>query len=89
MQSEPERLEYLRAVTRSSIFKGETFKNLSEKVESMEDALQVAIDFEKSTLHVYLGLKEVLGEHEVIDAVIAEERNHIVRIFTMLEKVRP
>lgn len=88
VQAEPERLEYLRAITVSEVFKGPAFRDLMDKVESMEDALGVALDFEKATLHLYLGLTEVVGEHESIKAVIAEERGHIVRIFSLLEKIK-
>jgi rubrerythrin len=89
MQSVPERLEYLRAITVSEVFKGPAFKDLQDRVESMEDALQVALDFEKATLHVYLGLQDVVGEQESLAEVIAEERGHIVRLFSLLEKIRP
>lgn len=88
VQSEPERLEYLRAITVSEVFKGPAFKDLQDRVESMEDALTVALDFEKATLHVYLGLLDVVGPDDSLQAVIAEERGHIVRLFSMLEKVR-
>lgn len=88
VQSEPERLEYLRAITVSEVFKGPAFKDLQDKVESMEDALAVALDFEKATLHVYLGLRDVVGDSESLEAVIREERAHIVRLFGLLEKVK-
>jgi len=88
MQSVPERLEYLRAITVSEVFKGPAFKDLQDRVESMEDALQVALDFEMATLQVYLGLKDVVGEEASLEAVITEERGHIVRLFSHLEKIR-
>ena len=87
-QSVPERLEYLRAITVSEVFKGPSFKDLQERVESMEDALTVALDFEKATLHVYLGLLDVVGANESLQAIITEERGHVVRLLSMLEKVR-
>ncbi len=88
VSTERYRLEYLRAISRSEIFKREEMENLREKVESMEDALQLAIDLEKNTLHLYLGLRDTVGEHEALDQIIEEERNHIVRIFSMLEKIK-
>jgi rubrerythrin len=88
VSTERYRLEYLRAISRSEIFKREQMENLREKVESMEDALQLAIDLEKNTLHLYLGLRDTVGEHEALDQIIEEERNHIVRIFSMLEKIK-
>ena len=71
----------------SEIYKGDTFKDLEAKVENMEDALRLAVEFEKSTLNLYYGLKEVLGEHEPLNAVIAEEHKHVVRLFGHLEKI--
>jgi rubrerythrin len=87
VQSEPDRLTYLRAMSRHEMFQRGTFRKLGERVESMQDALSVALDFEKTTLNVYLGLQDVLGPHEVLDAIVEEERSHIVRIFSLLEKV--
>lgn len=87
VQSEPDRLVYLRAMSRSEMFKSGAFRNLGERVESMQDALVVALEFEKTTLNVYLGLQDVLGDNEVLDAIVEEERSHIVRIFSLLEKV--
>lgn len=88
VSTERYRLEYLRAISRSEIFKREEMENLRDKVESMEDALQLAIDLEKNTLHLYLGLRDTVGKHEALDQIIEEERNHIVRIFSMLEKIK-
>lgn len=87
VQSEPDRLTYLRAMSRSTMFKSGAFGDLEAKVESMQDALGVALDFEKTSLNVYLGLQDVLGAHEVLDAIVEEERSHIVRIFSLLEKI--
>lgn len=88
VQAAPDRLDYLRAITVSEVFKGSTFRDLFERVESMEDALGVAIDFEKATLLIYLALEAVVGPSESVEAVITEERGHLVRLLGQLEKIK-
>ena len=46
-------------------------------IHSREDALDRALQLEKQTLDHYLGMKNLLGENDVINALIATEREHM------------
>jgi rubrerythrin len=70
---------YLRAIVESEFFLGKN-KSLPsfDHLESLEDAVRYAIGFEKETILYYHNLRDVVSETEVIDAIIKEERSHIV-----------
>jgi rubrerythrin len=59
--------------------------------ESLQEILRIAIDLEKKSILHYLGLREMvpprLGKDK-IDAIISEERKHIVQLSAALEAVR-
>jgi rubrerythrin len=59
--------------------------------ESLEEILRIAIDLEKKSILHYLGLRDMvpprLGKDK-IDAIISEERKHIVQLSKVLETVR-
>jgi rubrerythrin len=75
-----ERADYLRAMSISEIFHGERFHQAAEAITSREDALELCLSLEKSTLLYYEAMKEVLGGSEVLQAIIAAEKEHVVKV---------
>jgi rubrerythrin len=74
---------YMQDFLKSSIF--EKFRLNQENIDSiqtMKNAIDMALDFEKDSIVFYSALKRYLGEENqsLIDRIIAEELNHISRI---------
>ncbi|MEW6052419.1 MAG: ferritin family protein [Nitrospirota bacterium] len=71
--------QYLRAIVDSEFFLG-TDKCLPslEHVKTAAEAIDFALCFERETLLYYYTLRESVKEKEVIDAIIKEEKSHIV-----------
>lgn len=69
---------YLRAVVESAFFLGEEKATaFLKKTNSVNDAVNFAIGFEKETLLYYIGVRDGIREKEVVDEIINEERTHI------------
>lgn len=70
---------YLRALVDSEFFLGKDKCLPSlEHVKTAAEAIDLALCFERETLLYYYTLREALKEKEVIDAIIREERSHII-----------
>ena len=70
---------YLRAIVDSEFFLGKDKCLPSlEHVKTAAEAIDFALCFERETLLYYYALRETLKETEIIDAIIKEERSHIV-----------
>lgn len=71
--------QYLRAIVDSEFFLGDDKCLPSlEHVKTAAESIDFALCFERETLLYYYALKETLKEKEIIDAIIREERSHIV-----------
>lgn len=71
--------QYLRAIVDSEFFLGKDSCLPSlDHVKTAADAIDFALCFERETLLYYHTLRETLQEKELIDAIIKEERSHIV-----------
>ena len=70
---------YLRALVDSEFFLGKDkcLPSLAH-VKTAGEAIDFALCFERETLLYYYTLREALQEKEVIDAIIKEEKNHII-----------
>jgi rubrerythrin len=79
----PEQMQYLRAMSISEFFAGEGLFS-KEQVETREDALHRAFNLEKATLQFYQAMRDVIGENEVLEAVIQAEKSHVVSIMRYL-----
>jgi len=71
--------QYLRAIVESEFFLGKnkslpTMKN----VQTVEDAVNFALGFEKETLLYFYGIRDAVKEKEVVEEIINEERSHIM-----------
>jgi rubrerythrin len=71
--------QYLRAIVDSEFFLGsdKCLPSL-EHVKTAAESVDFALCFERETLLYYHTLRETLKEKEIIDAIIKEERSHIV-----------
>ncbi len=70
---------YMRAFVESEFFlgKGKSLPSLT-RIRSSKDAVHFAMGFEKETLLYFMELRALVEEKEVVDAVINEEKSHIV-----------
>lgn len=71
--------KYLRAIVESEFFLGEdkALPNF-DYLETVKDAINYALTFEKVTLLYYLELRDVVQDKEAVSALINEEKGHIV-----------
>jgi rubrerythrin len=73
--------QYLNAMARSEFFRGNTgLATLLSKTESLDEALSRVLDFEKATLGFYQAIRDLLGQEETLDTIIAAEKQHIIRL---------
>jgi len=82
-------LGYLQATVQSAFFEGQDKSlALAEKVESEEEAIRMAMDFEKETLLFFHDLRDLVpaGEKKTIGRIIDEEKAHLRRLADMLPK---
>ncbi len=80
--------KYLRAIVESEFFLGRD-KSLSliETVTTVSAAISAAVGFEKETLLYFYGIRDAIGKEEVIDAIIAEEKSHIISLRRVQQQV--
>jgi rubrerythrin len=59
---------------------------VAEELEDEEEALRMALGFEKDTLLFYYDLREMLPakERETVDKIIREEKSHALRLGSLL-----
>jgi rubrerythrin len=73
--------EYLRAIATAEIFYGNNEAlDPADKIDSREDALERALDLEKGSLLYYGAMRDVLGPSEVLDGIIAAEKDHMTKV---------
>jgi len=80
-----EQKNYLRAMSMADVFS--STQHLATEVESVrtrEDALERALRLEKATLAYYQAMRDVLGPDEVLDALIAVEKKHVVKVMHLM-----
>jgi rubrerythrin len=71
--------EYLRTFVEAEFFLG-TGKALPKmkNTQSVREAVDFAISFEKETLLYFLGLRDAVKEKEIVEEIIDEEQSHII-----------
>ena len=74
---------YLRAIVESQFFLGKN-KSLPsmEHVNTVSDAVNYAMEFEKETLLYFYGIRDAVREKELVDEIINEEKSHIMWLST-------
>ncbi len=79
-----EQQNYLRAMSISDVFATKELARDVESIRSREDALERALNLEKATLGYYQAVREILGEDEVLDSLIAIEKSHVVKVMQLM-----
>ena len=71
--------QYLRAIVESEFFLGKN-KSLPslEHVESIGDAVNFAMGFERETLLYFHEIRNIIKEKDIVDEIINEEKSHIM-----------
>jgi rubrerythrin len=85
-ENTPERYElyqYMRATAISEFFQKDYFKKIAG-IDEPTEALVTALNFEKATLQFYKAMREVMGEHKQLDAIIGMERNHVLALVRII-----
>jgi len=80
-------LMYLQATLQGTFFEGsDKALSLAEQVSDENEALQMAIGFEKETMLFYYDLRDKVSDADktVVERIIAEERTHVQRLAAML-----
>jgi rubrerythrin len=80
-----ERYRYLAATAVSEFFMGEkgAFRDTG-KIKTRDDALGRAFAFEKATLLYYHAIRDILGENQILHAIIKAEKSHVVSVMKYL-----
>jgi rubrerythrin len=80
-------LTYLRATLDSTFFEGsDKALSLADQVSDEQEALQMALGFEKETMLFYFDLRDKVAsaDRSVVERIIAEEKRHVQRLSAML-----
>lgn len=80
---DPRQQAYLKAASISEFFKTDTFKGIAE-VESAEEVMRRAFNFERSTLFFYSALRDIIGESEQLDKIIDAEKLHVTNLLKVI-----
>jgi rubrerythrin len=81
-------LMYLQATIQSAFFEGsDKALSLAEQVDNEQQALQMALGFEKETMLFFFDLREKVSNADkpVVERIIDEERSHMRRLAAMIE----
>ena len=71
--------QYMRAMVESEFFLGKNKALPSmNKINTIEDAVNFALGFEKETLLYFYGIRDAVREKEIVDEIINEEKSHIM-----------
>ncbi|MGD1995735.1 MAG: ferritin family protein [Anaerolineae bacterium] len=79
--------QYMQAALSNALFRGpDKALAVAEELEDEEEALRMALGFEKDTLLFYYDLREMLPakERETVDKIIREEKSHALRLGSLL-----
>ena len=84
-QKSEEKYTYLAAAAMSDFFSGEEgpMKDI-DKIKTRDDALARAFALEKASLLYYHAVQDVLGENEILKAIIRAEKSHLVSVMKYL-----
>ena len=81
ISSKDERMALLKIMSRSEFFMGPDglYRQIDE-IKTRDDALERAVNLEKATLGYFYAMKDVLGEDEVLSAIIKIEKSHLIKL---------
>jgi rubrerythrin len=82
-------LMYLQATIQSSFFEGsDKALSLAEQVTDEQEAVQMALDFEKETMLFFYDLRDKVSDADkpVVERIIDEERAHVRRLALLVKE---
>ncbi len=84
-----EYFQYLQAYADNLVFNFNKFDRTIEKIDTIEDAFQFAIEKELDTIAYFREMKELVpeGEKTKIETIIDEERKHVVLLTELKQEV--
>jgi len=85
-----ETLSYLRGFLDNRMFSTvDEASCAAEEIRDEMEAVEMAVDLERSTISFYSGIKQIVreSEREVVDEIIAEEHRHIRRLLELSNKL--
>ena len=80
-----DKCDYLRAMSMPDFFKDQDgpFQNI-DQIQSRDDALLMALDFEKATLGFYQAMDDIFGEKAALEQIMIAEKLHVSNLMTAL-----
>ena len=84
-----EYFQYFKAYSKNLIFNLEKFDEEMAEVDTIEKAFRFAIEKEINTIAYFHEMKELVheGEKSKIEAIIEEERKHVVKLFEAQKEI--
>jgi len=80
--------QYMRAMVESEFFLGKNKALPSmNKINTIEDAVNFALGFEKETLLYFYGIRDAVREKEIVDEIINEEKSHIMWLISFKSSI--
>ena len=86
-----ESFQYLRAMSISEFFAGEDKLFARVDMDNPADVMQRAMGLEKATLQYYEAMRGLTGDDEVLEALIAAEKRHVLSLMRYMitdEKIK-
>ncbi len=81
--------EYVQIALENALFAGpDKALAMADQVQTAEDALRMALGFEKDTLIFFYDLREMMpaDEQDIVTQIIGEEKAHVRRLARLLSK---
>ena len=81
VSGKPEHMAILRVMSMSQFFMGDDgLYGKTEDLTDVKSALVRAFELEKATLQYYQAMKDVVGENQILNAIIKAEKNHLMKL---------
>lgn len=77
---------YMRALAGEHVFtRQDTGKDAAHMLKTDAEAIEKAIGFERDSIIFYEGMKKIVsaGEVEIVEALVAQEKRHLVRLINL------
>jgi hypothetical protein len=75
---------YLRAMSMDDVLASTRHLESLDEIRTRDDALERTLGLEKGTLAFYQAMRDVLGSDEVLDALVAAEKSHVVKVMELM-----
>jgi rubrerythrin len=80
-----EQEKYVRAMCMADVFANtRSLETAVEGIRTREDALERAFGLEKATLAYYQAMVDVVAHDEILEALVAAEKSHVVKVMELM-----